>query len=129
MSRRAAKYRAKPTTVDGIRFHSKGEAGRYQELRLLERAGEIEGLELQPVFVLKAPSTTGTLRGALKALAGDQLVIGKYIADFKYYDGRQGGWIVEDFKGMDLPLGRWKRKHAEKQYGIKVLVTGKAKKR
>lgn len=120
-----SKYRAKPTTVDGVRFHSLGEARRYQELRLLEKAGEIESLELQPVFVLKAPLTTGTFRGAARAMAGELPTIGKYIADFKYYDGKAGGWIVEDFKGMDLPLGKWKRKHAEQQYGIKVLVTGR----
>lgn len=124
-----SKYRAVATMAEGRRFHSKGEAGRYQELRLLERAGEIESLECQPVFVLHAPSCTGTMKGALKALAGDKLVIGKYIADFKYFDGRQGGWIVEDFKGMDLPLGKWKRKHAEKQYGITITVTGRKGKR
>lgn len=122
-----SKYGARRTTVDGIAFHSAGEARRYQELRLLEKAGEIESLELQPVFVLKAPLTTGTVRGALRASAGELPTIGKYIADFKYYDGKAGGWIVEDYKGMDLPLGRWKRKHAEQQYGIKVLVTGNRK--
>lgn len=121
-----SKYGARRTTVDGITFHSAGEARRYQELRLLEKAGEIECLELQPVFELHAPSCTGTFAGALKAMAGEKLVIGKYIADFKYFDLKgDKGWIVEDFKGMDLPLGKWKRKHAEKQYGIKVLVTGK----
>jgi hypothetical protein len=38
-----AKYGAEPTVVDGIRFDSKKEAARYQELKLLAKAGEIQG--------------------------------------------------------------------------------------
>lgn len=121
-----SKYGARRTSVEGITFHSAGEARRYQELRLLERAGEISDLERQPVFVLYAPLTTGTLGGALEAMSGELPVIGKYIADFKYYDERKGERVVEDFKGFDTPLAKWKRKHAERQYGISVLVTRKA---
>ena len=46
------KYKAKPLTVDGIRFASQREGSRYRELKLLEKAGQITGLELQPVFEL-----------------------------------------------------------------------------
>ena len=35
------KYHAKKCVVDGITFDSIKEAGRYRELRLLERAGKI----------------------------------------------------------------------------------------
>lgn len=41
-----SKYHAQPTLVDGIRFASRKEAARYRELCLLERAGEIQGLQL-----------------------------------------------------------------------------------
>ena len=41
------KYHNKKVTIDGITFDSKKEARRYQELKLLERAGEIQNLELQ----------------------------------------------------------------------------------
>ena len=45
-----SKYGAIRTTVDGVTFASKAEARRYAELKLLEQAGEIKGLELQPKF-------------------------------------------------------------------------------
>lgn len=51
------KYRNIKTTVDGIIFDSKKEAARYQELKLLEKAGKIFCLKLQPKFLL-IPKTT-----------------------------------------------------------------------
>ncbi|MDD3747626.1 MAG: DUF1064 domain-containing protein, partial [Anaerostipes sp.] len=45
---RYSKYGARKTVIDGITFDSKREAKRYQELKLLEQAGEISYLELQP---------------------------------------------------------------------------------
>ena len=43
------KYNAKKTELDGIVFDSRKEAGRYAELKLLERAGHIEDLTLQHI--------------------------------------------------------------------------------
>lgn len=123
MRRPVSKYKAKRTEVDGIVFHSQKEARRYRELRLLEKAGEIESLELQPEFPLRVVLTTGTVRGALQAMNGDAPTIGKYLADFRYYDVRAGAWIVEDTKGYDTPLSKWKRKHVAAQYGIDVRLT------
>lgn len=83
-----SKYRAKKTTVDGIRFDSKKEAARYCELKRLEQVGEIERLELQPKFEL-LPSFVynGTkIRGIV------------YRADFSFY--RDGVRIIEDVKGF-----------------------------
>lgn len=120
MRRARSKYGAVPKVVDNIRFASKAEAARYLELRLLEKAGEIEALELQPVFVLKTQLTTGTVRGAGRAMVGDYPVIGKYRADFAYYDNRTGRRVVEDVKGFRTPLYRWKKKHTEAQYGITI---------
>lgn len=45
---RSSKYGAQRTTIDGIAFASKREASRYQELKLMQMAGEIQDLELQP---------------------------------------------------------------------------------
>jgi hypothetical protein len=47
-----SKYHAQRTTIDNVSFASKREARRYQELKLLERAGVITGLQLQPSFPL-----------------------------------------------------------------------------
>lgn len=79
----------KDREVDGIRFHSRAEAFRYKELKLLQAAGKIKGLELQPVFVLIPPFAHpkyGKFRGV------------KYIADFRYVD-ESGQVVVEDVKG------------------------------
>ena len=46
------KYFNKKTMVNGIEFDSRKEARRYQELLLLQRAGEIQNLRMQEKFVL-----------------------------------------------------------------------------
>lgn len=116
-----SKYRAKRTEVDGITFASMKEARRYQELKLLEKAGEIRQLVLQPSY-------------PLDAFGVESRPIGVYRADFSYQkqvrdrlDNGVGvrGWreVVEDVKGFRTPLYRWKKKHAEAQYGITILET------
>ena len=103
-----SKYGAVPKVVDNIRFHSTREAGRYGELMLLGKAGAIRNLEYQPRFPL---SVNGVL-------------IGTYIADFRYQERDAFGDrdIIEEVKGWDVPLGKWKRKHCEAQYGVTVTV-------
>jgi hypothetical protein len=97
------KYRAVKTEVDGIMFDSKREAARYMELVLLERAGEISRLELQPKY--------------------DCVVNGKkictYKADFRYFNAN--GSVVEDVKGMKTPVYRLKKKLVEALFpGVKI---------
>ena len=116
-----SKYNATPTVVRGTRFASKKEAARYQELCLLEKAGQIEDLELQPVFPLYVPSTSGKALRAAKAMAqGCSFRIGEYRGDFAYYDSRVNGRVVEDVKGFKTPLYKWKKRHVEAQYGITI---------
>ena len=112
-----SKYRAIPTRVDGVRFASKAEASRFVELKLLEKAGKIEELELQPRFPLRVILSTGTVWGALAA--NQEPIIGTYVADFAYRN-EYGERIVEDVKGFKTPLYRWKKKHVEAQYGITI---------
>lgn len=109
----AHKYHAKAVVIDGFRFDSKAEATRYRELKLLEKAGEIWELVVQPRFSLAA-ARIGT------ALAGTQNSIGEYRGDFSYQD--RSGRVVEDVKGFDTPLSKWKRKHLAVQYGITVQI-------
>ena len=116
------KYKAVKTTIDGITFDSKKEAKRYTELKLLEKAGHITHLELQPEYQI-------TINGAK---------ICKYKADFRYFTVRQenneqyynskGEWqtptmtgdkegqIVEDVKGYKTPIYRLKKKLVEACY-------------
>lgn len=109
------KYGAQPTTVDGIRFDSKREAARYSELKLLEAAGEIRDLELQPRFPLFVASTTGSPRELIR--------IGEYRADFKYREKGGRGFVVEDCKGFRTALYRWKKRHVEAQYNVIIRET------
>jgi hypothetical protein len=51
--KRCHKYGAVQTQVDGIKFPSKAEARRCSQLKLLERAGEIRGLQIHPKFPIE----------------------------------------------------------------------------
>ena len=48
------KYHNIKTTVDGILFDSKLEAGRYAELKLLKQAGQIKSFKRQPSFLFES---------------------------------------------------------------------------
>ena len=95
--------------MDGLTFPSKKEAKRYSELKALEAAGEIRGLELQPTFDLYTFS------------GGTFVAVCKYKADFRYLDMRSKRWIVEDVKGMLTPIYRLKRKWLKLQNGIEIV--------
>lgn len=105
--KRRHKYGAIPTYVGELRFDSKGEARRYTELNLLQQAGEIRDLRLQPSF-------------ELHALGAPEIKIGEYRADFEYVECGTEERVVEDYKGMKTPLYRWKKKHTEAEYGITI---------
>lgn len=84
------KYNASKVMVDGHTFDSQLEAQRYWELKMMERAGEIENLELQPSFEL------------MPSFRKNGVTYRKitYIADFRYIDKRTGETIIEDTKGF-----------------------------
>lgn len=109
--RSRSKYRAEPTTVDGIRFASKKEARRYSELTLLERAGEIVNLEIQPRYALHAMSPLSQRK-----------CVGEYVADFAYSDVRTHTRVVEDVKSeaTRTAVYRLKKRIVEIQYGITI---------
>lgn len=106
------KYNAKKTTIDGHTFDSKAEAARYQELKLLQMAGEISGLELQPEFVLV---------DAFKDATGKRHRAIKYRADFRYTEG--GKTIIEDVKGVKTRVFRLKQKLFLRRYDYELRIT------
>lgn len=94
---------------------------RYRELLLLEKAGEIWELELQPRFALHVPSTSGYMRRAALAMNHcGMFKVGEYRGDFKYHDAATEPYVVEDVKGFKTPLYKWKKRHVEAQYGIQI---------
>lgn len=102
------KFGAKKIVIDGITFDSTKEGRRYEELKLLEKAGEISDLMLQCPY----------------EFIHDGQLIGRYRADFVYTtrDGR----VIEDVKS---PATRKKtdyrlRKRMMKVFfGIEILET------
>ena len=98
----SSKYHAKKTVLDGIRFDSKKEAKRYNELRTLEKLKVISNLRLQVPYVLIE-----------KSIYGRSI---KYLADFVYL--KDGETVVEDCKGVRTPVYRLKKRLMAEKYGI-----------
>lgn len=105
-----SKYKAIKTVQDGIEFDSKKEAERYSELKLLEKAGRIEDIQLQVKFELQP---------AFEFL-GKKIKAINYIADFVYFDKRTKQKVVEDVKGMKTPVYKLKKKMFEYHYKIEI---------
>lgn len=103
---KTSKYGNHKVEVDGITFDSKKEANRYRELKMMERAGEIQGLELQPVFDL------------IPKQDGERAV--RYLGDFRYT--KEGKTVVEDVKSSatKTQVYRIKRKLMLYVHGIRV---------
>lgn len=93
-----SKYNAVKTEVDGITFASAKESKRYASLKLLEKAGVIENLKLQPRFLLQEGFTYN----------GHKERKIEYVADFQYE--RNGQTVIEDVKGTRTEVYKLKRK-------------------
>lgn len=103
------KYHNTKTVADGIKFDSKLEAERYAQLKILERAGVIRGLELQPSFEL-IPSFRKNGKTWRKTV---------YKADFRYILCEDDSYIIEDVKGSTAVITdvfRLKQKLFEYKY-------------
>lgn len=98
-----SKYGAIRTEVDGFKFASKKEAGRYSQLKLLERAGEITELRLQPRYPL-------TVNG---------VKVCTYVGDFAYRD-KASGFVLEDVKGVKTETYKLKAKLFAALHGFPI---------
>jgi hypothetical protein len=106
------KFNAKKTKRDGLVFDSGHEADRWMFLRGLQEQHEIHDLRRQVSFDLTALSRNAPEEGGFQA-------VGRYIADFTYKDGHDR-LHVEDAKGFATPFYRWKKKHFEIEYNLKI---------
>ncbi len=95
-----SKYNAVREEVEGIVFHSKKEAKRFKELKLLQRMKQIQDLRLQVAYDLLIPT--------------------KYVADFVYWDRLTGRQIVEDVKGYRTAEYRRKKRYMKQQHNIDI---------
>jgi hypothetical protein len=108
-ARRPSKFKNLPTERGGEKFDSKLEANRFDDLKLMEQAGDIRDLRAHVSFPL---------------MVGDQL-IGAYEADAVYFESATGRKVVEDSKGVRTPLFRWKARHFKAQYGFAITEVRK----
>lgn len=117
------KYGSRKVEVDGVVFDSKREAARYQDLRLMEKAGEIRDLQRQVKYTLipaqyEHPEST-TKNGRGKCLERECA----YIADFVYtaiLPDCGTITVVEDTKGFKTKDYIIKRKLMLSVYGIQI---------
>ena len=89
------------------------EGRRYSELKLMQRAGEISGLQCHPKFSLDV----------------NGMHVCTYIADFAYIEARSGLWVVEDVKGIRTALYSLKKKLMRACHGIEVAEIRARRKR
>ena len=92
-------------------FASKREMLRYEELLILQAAGEIEGLTLQARYPLVV----------------NKVKVGTYVADFVYREGPSRGSgerpVIEDVKGIRTPVYQLKAKLVKALYDVDILET------
>ena len=122
------KFNAQKVVRNGVKSASKAEYRRYQELLLLQHAGEISQLETQvPFEIIPAQYEPVARYGAQgKRLKDGKRCVEKsvvYYADFTYRN-KNGEYIVEDVKGYtDSTAYRLfviKRKLMLQVHGIRV---------
>lgn len=102
------KYGNVKTDVDGYTFASKSEARRYGELALMQKAGEIANLYVQPRFTIYV----------------EDVKVCVYIGDFSYADLRHDGrFVVEDVKSSATRTAsyRLKKKLLRATHGIEIF--------
>ena len=93
------KFKAKPTTIDEIKFSSQKEAKRYNDLKILQKLGEVLFFLRQVAFPLDGST--------------------KYICDFLVF-WANGEVTVEDVKGMKTPMYILKKKQVENKYPFEI---------
>lgn len=94
-----SKYNAVKETVGNLKFDSKKERQRFDELMLMLKSGEIRNLKLQHEF---------TLQGGFTTTDGEKIRPIKYIADFTYWRGNV--FVIEDTKGYRTDIYKQKKK-------------------
>lgn len=95
------KFKAKQTILDGIKFSSKKEAKRYEQLKMLQSSGEV-------LFFLRQIPIH--LPGGVK-----------YVLDFQVF-WEDGSVTFEDVKGMFTPMFILKQKQVEELYPFKLTI-------
>lgn len=102
--KKPAKYRNVKVDFMNIKFDSKKEAARYSKLLMLQKAGLISEIELQPRFDIVV----------------NGVKCGFYKADFRITN-KDGSVRIEDAKGVKTSTYALKKRLVEAIYGIKII--------
>lgn len=108
-----SKYGNKKTVVDNITFASRKEARRYEELRLLEQAGEIWALRWQVKIPLHTVDPTTM----------EMVKVCDYICDYVYKEKGETRDTFEDVKGMRTQVYLLKKRWLKLEYDFDILET------
>lgn len=105
------KYHNERAERNGIKFDSRKQARRYDELMVMLRAGIISDLRLEPQF---------TLQESYIAETGERIRAVRYTADFSYKFG--GKLVVEDVKSAPTRTKEYlrNRKFMRSKFGIDI---------
>lgn len=102
--RKPRKYHNTPLRVGDHRFASTAEAERYKQLVLLQQAGAILGLILQPRFRLEV----------------NGVHVCDYVGDFEYRE--RGERVIEDVKGFVTREFQIKQRLMKAVHNIEVRI-------
>lgn len=119
-----SKYHNEPVTVDGVRFDGKNEYRRWCFLQLMEQAGEIHNLRYHVKYEL-IPAITEEVVVHLKT---KDKVVKKTVQTARYYEAdfvytnKNGEEVVEDFKGQETELFKFKAALFRYKYGKDIKI-------
>lgn len=88
--------------ADGVTFHSKAERLHYQELKLLQKAGVIAGIRLQPRYKFKVGYWRDDFAYRMEkpmTYVGDFEYTIEKAKEYPYATVKDGDVIVDDVKG------------------------------
>ena len=119
-----SKYHNETVTVDGIRYDSKNEMLRHNFLKMMECAGEISNLRYHVKYEL-IPAITEDVVVHLKT---KDKVVTKTIQTARYYEAdfvytnKNGEEVVEDYKGQETELFKFKAALFRYKYGKDIKI-------
>ena len=112
---KVGKFKNKRVVVDGVTFDSQGEYARWIELKRLEQANAIRGLERQIRIVIEGK------HGPMLTKTGRKR---KMVLDYRYFEGNRA--VYEDFKGMETTDWEFKADAFLNQFpGVELRIVKK----
>ena len=111
---RGSKYNACPTRCsENVMHQSRAESRRCTELHLMQKGGLIRNLEAHPQVRFR--------------LDVDGHHICEYLADFVYFDNERSERVVEDVKGHQTEVSKFKLRLMAAIHGVTVELVRNTK--